>query len=1057
YTWSFSTSGGRPDPKSGPGGPILLVTNAGDPFGYYYAEILRTEGLNEFAVADVSELSPGMLSSFDVVLLAQTALSPAQAATLRDWVNGGGNLVAMRPDAELATLLGLTPTTATMTDGYLLINTASTAGAGLVNETIQFHGTADRYGLAGATKVATLYTAAGAATSNPAVSLVAAGAGQAAAFTYDLARSVAYSRQGNPAWAGQERDGSNPIRPNDLFWGGGNPDWIDLGKVAIPQADEQQRLLANLIITMNAARKPLPRFWYFPFGKPAVVLMTGDDHANGGTPGRFDRYLSLSPPGCSVTNWECVRSTAYIYPHTPMTDSQVASYEAQGFDVGVHVDTGCADWTPSTLEAFYAAQIGTFQSNFPSARPPAAGRTHCIVWSDWASQPKVQLAYGTRLDVNYYYWPPSWASTRPGFFTHSGMPMRFVDLDGSMIDVYQAATQLTDESGQVYPATLDTLLDRAMGATGYYGVFTANIHSDAPLSSDADAIVQSALTRGIPVVSAAQLLQWLDGRHGSSFESLSWSSGTLTFTISPGAGAVGLQAMLPTEAGALTFSGLANGGAAVPFQTTTVKGIGYAVFAASAGSYTATYSGAPPPPLPALSIDDITVTESATGSVSGLFTARLSESSTKTITVSYATADGSASAPADYLAKSGSLTFSPGATSATVAVTVNADGLVEPAENFFVNLTSPSNATLAKSQGTATILDAPSIAAPSGLGATAVSSTRVNLTWTDNATNETGYRVERRLLPGGVYGVIATLGTNATTFSDTGVGASSSYSYRVQASAGTMRSPYSNEASVTTPPGGLPSIAINDVTVSEPSTGTVNAIFNVTLSGPAPSTVSVNFVTANGSASAGNDYELNAGTLSFAPGVTSKAIPVLVKADAVTEPNETYFVNLSGATNATLAKNQGVGTIINGGPPPPTGSGLTGEYFASADLTNRKFTRVDPIVDFDWGKKSPDPSLPADGFSIRWSGELVPRFSETYTFYATTDDGVRLWVDGVLLINDWTKRGKKELKKTMALSSGKPYSIVMEFANFEGNAIAKLSWSSRSESKKIIPQSQLFP
>ncbi|MBI2833245.1 MAG: DUF4082 domain-containing protein, partial [Acidobacteria bacterium] len=131
YTWSFSTSGGRPDPKSGPGGPILLVTNAGDPFGYYYAEILRTEGLNEFAVADVSELSPGMLSSFDVVLLAQTALSPAQAATLRDWVNGGGNLVAMRPDAELATLLGLTPTTATMTDGYLLINTASTAGAGL--------------------------------------------------------------------------------------------------------------------------------------------------------------------------------------------------------------------------------------------------------------------------------------------------------------------------------------------------------------------------------------------------------------------------------------------------------------------------------------------------------------------------------------------------------------------------------------------------------------------------------------------------------------------------------------------------------------------------------------------------------------------------------------------------------------------------------------------------------------------------------------------------------------------------------------------------------------
>ena len=80
--------------------------------------------------------------------------------------------------------------------------------------------------------------------------------GQAAAFTYDLARSVVYTRQGNPDWAGQERDGSPPIRPDDMFY----PDWIDLDKVAIPQADEQQRLLVNLILHMNADRKPLPRF-----------------------------------------------------------------------------------------------------------------------------------------------------------------------------------------------------------------------------------------------------------------------------------------------------------------------------------------------------------------------------------------------------------------------------------------------------------------------------------------------------------------------------------------------------------------------------------------------------------------------------------------------------------------------------------------------------------------------------------------------------------------------------------------------------------------------------
>ena len=67
---------------------------------------------------------------------------------------------------------------------------------------------------------------------------------------------------------------------------------------------------------------------------------------------------------------------------------------------------------------------------------------------------------------------------RPGLFTGSGMPMRFADLDGSLIDVYQAATQMTDESGQTYPCTIDTLLDNALGPEGYYGVFTANMHTD---------------------------------------------------------------------------------------------------------------------------------------------------------------------------------------------------------------------------------------------------------------------------------------------------------------------------------------------------------------------------------------------------------------------------------------------------------------------------------------------------------------------------------------------------------------------------------------------------
>ncbi len=114
---------------------------------------------------------------------------------------------------------------------------------------------------------------------------------------------------------------------------------MTLNKVEIPQADEQQRLLANMIGFMNSERRPLPRFWYFPRGEKAVVVMTGDDHANNGTAGRFDVYKGNSPPNCNVNDWECVRATSYIYPATPITNTQAAGVCCRWFEIAVHITT----------------------------------------------------------------------------------------------------------------------------------------------------------------------------------------------------------------------------------------------------------------------------------------------------------------------------------------------------------------------------------------------------------------------------------------------------------------------------------------------------------------------------------------------------------------------------------------------------------------------------------------------------------------------------------------------------------------------------------------------
>ena len=106
YVSSFRTY--SPDPYTGgPGGPILILTNAANSFSMYYAEILLAEGLNQFALKDLSSINAATLAAYDVVILGQTSLTAAQVTALSDWVNAGGNLIAMRPDKQLAGLLGV--------------------------------------------------------------------------------------------------------------------------------------------------------------------------------------------------------------------------------------------------------------------------------------------------------------------------------------------------------------------------------------------------------------------------------------------------------------------------------------------------------------------------------------------------------------------------------------------------------------------------------------------------------------------------------------------------------------------------------------------------------------------------------------------------------------------------------------------------------------------------------------------------------------------------------------------------------------------------------------
>jgi len=141
------------------------------------------------------------------------------------------------------------------------------------------------------------------------------------------------------------------------------------------------------------------------------------------------------------------------------------------------------------------------------------------------------------------------------------------------------------------------------------------------------------------------------------------------------------------------------------------------------------------------------------------------------------------------------------------------------------------------------------------------------------------------------------------------------------------------------------------------------------------------------------------------------------------------------------------------------GTGLQGVYYNGTALSGTPLlTRIDPTINFDLTYHSPAPGIvPQDNYSVRWTGQVQAVYSETYRFYTTSDDGIRLWVNGVQLVNDWMNQGATEYSGTIALTAGQRYDIVIEYYEAAGDAVTKLSWSSTSTPKAIVPASQLYP
>jgi plastocyanin len=143
------------------------------------------------------------------------------------------------------------------------------------------------------------------------------------------------------------------------------------------------------------------------------------------------------------------------------------------------------------------------------------------------------------------------------------------------------------------------------------------------------------------------------------------------------------------------------------------------------------------------------------------------------------------------------------------------------------------------------------------------------------------------------------------------------------------------------------------------------------------------------------------------------------------------------------------------------GTGLLGTY-GSYNRTKNAFTprvtQTDSVINFDWGFGRPHRQIAPNNFMVRWEGSVLPAFSETYRFRSHGDGGVRLWVNGQLIIDDWVVcKFPVYRNSTASLQSGVPANIKLEYFDTGGKASVALRWSSPSLPVEWIPQSRLYP
>jgi hypothetical protein len=534
--------------------PILLwmAPDEEHRFDLYLEEILLTEGYVSFDRA----MGGADLRTYPLVIISAGAAKHLVGEVLREYVEQGGRAIVLKPPVEWCEFLGFArpgETYAIARDAYIRVCDEHPWLRGFPACDLQCPGEGHVWGPKDCEPLAFVAGQAGQPSPFPAVARNRIGAGECVTFLYDLAECIVLFHQGRieNASTGPDADANRDgkFTPDDLLEG-----MRDFSLRHVPQADVHQDLLVRVICGLTADRLPLPRLWHFPRSAPAALFVNGDGD------GMNREELQLTADICAEQG---ARFTFYLM-HEQIDDfppELVARAREQGHAFGPHpwvsLRPSVAEWQ-SEVQRIVERMKGKY------GFAPRSVRSHSCIFPGWDDTPKLFAEVGLRLDTNFI----SGYRYQSGYANGSGLPVRFIDRRGEIIDCTEQCTIHGDDvmasaKSLLPPLSEDECIALSLqvmreSATRYHGVFEPYFHpiylsgrGGIPTQRWFRTVLSAAREAGLPSVNAEEWLDFNDARRGVGIEGSKWDAGIgeLQFEMSAPRAVGGLTVLLPPCAG----------------------------------------------------------------------------------------------------------------------------------------------------------------------------------------------------------------------------------------------------------------------------------------------------------------------------------------------------------------------------------------------------------------------------------------------------------------------------------------------------------------------------